>query len=124
MTAKETVSIDSFISSSLGGYINGIQLAKFGLLIDRTPSIYLKVRLKDLASVFFFVFWSTVDFVIMHRAQYIIYLHFYYIPHNKVHQQTASRSTQCHVGFDPRSAVLKIVNCWFSAKHTLLLNKS
>ena len=37
-------------------YIDGIQLTKFGLLIDRTPSIYLKVRLKDLASVFFFVF--------------------------------------------------------------------
>jgi hypothetical protein len=29
------------------GYINGTQLAKFGLLIDRTSSIYLKVRLKN-----------------------------------------------------------------------------
>ena len=32
-------------------YINGIRLAKFGLLIDRTPSIYLKNGLKALASV-------------------------------------------------------------------------
>jgi len=27
-------------------YINGIQLVKFGLLIDRTSSIYLEMRLK------------------------------------------------------------------------------
>jgi hypothetical protein len=32
-------------------YINGIRLAKFGLLIDRTPSISLKKGLKALASV-------------------------------------------------------------------------
>jgi hypothetical protein len=31
--------------------INGIQLAKIELLIDRTSSIYLKVRLKALTSV-------------------------------------------------------------------------
>jgi hypothetical protein len=35
------------------GYINGIQLAKFGLLIDKTSSIYTKVRLRALGSVFF-----------------------------------------------------------------------
>jgi hypothetical protein len=35
-----------FFSSYLG-YINGIQLAKLGLLIDRTSSIYLNVRLKS-----------------------------------------------------------------------------
>jgi hypothetical protein len=34
-------------------YINGIQLAKFGLLIDKTSSIYTKVRLRALGSVFF-----------------------------------------------------------------------
>ena len=37
------------------GYINGIQLAQFGLLIDRTSTINLKLRLKAIASVFFFV---------------------------------------------------------------------
>jgi hypothetical protein len=31
-------------------YITGIQLAKFELLIDTTSSIYLKVRLKGLAT--------------------------------------------------------------------------
>jgi hypothetical protein len=39
--AEKAISVVSFISNSLG-YINGIQLAKFGLLIDRTSSIYLK----------------------------------------------------------------------------------
>jgi len=39
----------SFISSSLG-FIYGIQSAKCGLLIDRTSSLYLKVRLKAVAS--------------------------------------------------------------------------
>ena len=32
------------------GYINGIQLPKIELLIDRTSLIYLKVRLKALTS--------------------------------------------------------------------------
>jgi hypothetical protein len=39
----EAVSVVSF-SQVLLGYINGIQLAKFGLLIDRTSPIYMKVR--------------------------------------------------------------------------------
>ena len=43
----------SFISS-FTGYNNGIQLSK--LLIDRTSSICLKVRLKNLTSVIFFFF--------------------------------------------------------------------
>jgi hypothetical protein len=36
---QETVSVVSFTSSCLG-YINGIKLSKFGLLINRTSSIY------------------------------------------------------------------------------------
>jgi hypothetical protein len=36
--AEVAVSVVSFITGSLG-YINGIQLTKFGLLIDRTSSI-------------------------------------------------------------------------------------
>jgi hypothetical protein len=39
------------IISSYFGYSNGIQLAKFGLLIDRTSPIYLNVKLKALAFV-------------------------------------------------------------------------
>jgi hypothetical protein len=39
-----------FISSFLC-YINGIQLANFRLLIDRTSSIYLKVKLKALVAL-------------------------------------------------------------------------
>jgi hypothetical protein len=42
------------LSQDLWGYINGIQLANFGLYIDKTLSIYLKVRFKALASVFCF----------------------------------------------------------------------
>jgi ABC-type dipeptide/oligopeptide/nickel transport system permease subunit len=41
----------SLLFQLLLGYINGILLAKFGLLIDRTLSIFLKVRLNVLASV-------------------------------------------------------------------------
>jgi len=48
--AEEAVTVISLTSSSLV-YINGIQLAKFGLLIDRTSSIYLNVTLNTLASV-------------------------------------------------------------------------
>ena len=33
-----------FVFQDIWGYINGIQIAKFGLLIERTSSIYLKVR--------------------------------------------------------------------------------
>jgi len=40
----------SIVSYSMG-YINGIQLAKFGFLIYRTLSIYLNMRLKVIASV-------------------------------------------------------------------------
>ena len=40
------------LSQDLRGYINRIQEAKLGLLIDRTSSI-LKVRLKALTSVLF-----------------------------------------------------------------------
>ena len=48
--AEEAIFSVSFISTSFGN-INGIQLAKFGLLIDRTLPIFLKVRLKVLATV-------------------------------------------------------------------------
>jgi len=40
--------VSVFFNSSSLRYNNGIQLAKFGLLIDRTSSINLKVRLKCL----------------------------------------------------------------------------
>ena len=41
------------VSQVLCVYIHGIPLAKSGLLIDRTSSLYLKVRLNALASVLF-----------------------------------------------------------------------
>ena len=44
------------LSQVLLGYINGIQLAKFGLLIERTSPIYMKVRLKALSSVICLIF--------------------------------------------------------------------
>jgi hypothetical protein len=47
--ADEAVSVVSFISSS-GGYISGRNSANLELLIDKTPSIYLYVKLKALAS--------------------------------------------------------------------------
>ena len=49
--AEEAVSVVSLISSS-GGYINGIQSEKFGLLMERTSSIKLKVKLNNLHGVF------------------------------------------------------------------------
>jgi hypothetical protein len=45
----EAVSVVSFISRP-GGYINGRNYANLGLLIDKTSSIYLYVKLKVLAS--------------------------------------------------------------------------
>ena len=50
--AEEAVSVVSLISNS-EGYINEIQLEKSGLLIDRTSSIYLYVKLNDRASLIF-----------------------------------------------------------------------
>jgi hypothetical protein len=44
----------SLISSS-GGYINGRNSANLGLLIDRTSSIYLYVKLKALALRIFYL---------------------------------------------------------------------
>ena len=49
---ERVVSVVCFISRALG-YIDGIQLAKCRLLIDRASLMYLKVRLKASASVFF-----------------------------------------------------------------------
>jgi hypothetical protein len=46
--ADEAVSVVSLISSS-GGYINGRNSANLELLIDKTSSIYLYVKLKALA---------------------------------------------------------------------------
>jgi hypothetical protein len=43
--ADEAVSVVSLTSSS-GGYINGRNSANLGLLIDKTSSIYLYVKLK------------------------------------------------------------------------------
>jgi hypothetical protein len=54
MRQRKIVSVVSLISI-FGGYIDGIQRAKFGLSIDRTLSIYLIVRLKALASAIVFV---------------------------------------------------------------------
>ena len=53
----------SLISSS-GGYINGKHSANLGLLIDKTSSIYLYVKLKALASWIFLSFtkfWRNSD---------------------------------------------------------------
>ena len=55
--ADEAVSVDSLISSS-GGYINGRNSANLELLIDKTSSIYLYVKLKALASWIFLSFTS------------------------------------------------------------------
>jgi hypothetical protein len=46
--ADEAVSVVS-LTSSTGGYINGRNSANLGLLIDKTSSIYLYVKLKALA---------------------------------------------------------------------------
>jgi hypothetical protein len=48
--SDEAVSVVSLISS-FGGYINGRNSANLGLLIDKTSSIYLYVKLKALAVV-------------------------------------------------------------------------
>jgi hypothetical protein len=45
----QAVSVVSLTSSS-GGYINGRNSANLELLIDKTSSIYLNVKLKALAS--------------------------------------------------------------------------
>ena len=66
------ISIPAYLKSSevkFLCYINGIQLANFRLLIDRTSLIYLKVRLKVLASVIFclrnlFYFFVFLPFII------------------------------------------------------------
>jgi hypothetical protein len=50
--ADKAVSVVSLTSSS-GGYINGRNSANLELLIDKTSSIYLYVKLKALASCFF-----------------------------------------------------------------------
>ena len=50
--ADEAVSVVSLISNS-GGYINGRNSANLELLIDKTSSIYLYVKLKALASWIF-----------------------------------------------------------------------
>jgi hypothetical protein len=47
--ADEAVSV-VFLTSSSGGYINGRNSANLELLIDKTLSIYLYVKLKALAS--------------------------------------------------------------------------
>jgi hypothetical protein len=49
MDVAEAVSVVSLTSSS-GGYINGRNSANLELLIDKTSSIYLYVKLKALAS--------------------------------------------------------------------------
>ena len=43
-----------FVFSDSNGYINDIQLATCEVLIEKTSFIYLNIRLKALASVFFF----------------------------------------------------------------------
>ena len=55
--ADEVVSVVSLTSSS-GGYINGRNSANLELLIDKTSSIYLYVKLKALASWIFLSFTS------------------------------------------------------------------
>ena len=61
--ADEAVSVVSLTSSS-GGYINGRNSANLKLLIDKTSSIYLYVKLKALASWIFLSitsFWRNSD---------------------------------------------------------------
>jgi hypothetical protein len=61
--ADEAVSVVSLTSSS-GGYINGRNSANLELLIDKTSSIYLYVKLKALASwifLSFISFWRNSD---------------------------------------------------------------
>jgi nitrogen fixation protein len=55
--ADEASSVVS-LTSSFGGYINGRNSANLELLIDKTSSIYLYVKLKILASLIFFSFTS------------------------------------------------------------------
>jgi hypothetical protein len=55
--ADEAVSVVPLTSSS-GGYINGRNSANLELLIDKTSSIYLYVKLKALASWIFLSFTS------------------------------------------------------------------
>jgi hypothetical protein len=55
--ADEAVSVVSLTSSS-GGYINGRNSANLELLINKTSSIYLYVKLKALASWIFLSFTS------------------------------------------------------------------
>ena len=55
--ADEAVSVMSLTSSS-GGYINGRNSANLELLIDKTSSIYLYVKLKALVSWIFLSFTS------------------------------------------------------------------
>ena len=50
MSRNEANEVVSFIASSLD-YINGYQLTKVGLLIDRVSPVYRKEKLKSLASV-------------------------------------------------------------------------
>jgi hypothetical protein len=50
MSRNEANEAVSLIASSLD-YINGCQLTKVGLLIDRVSPVYRKERLKSLASV-------------------------------------------------------------------------
>ena len=56
--ADEAIPVVSLTSSS-GGYINGRNSANLELLIDKTSSIYLYVKLKALAS---WIFWSFTSF--------------------------------------------------------------
>ena len=55
--ADEAVSVVS-LTSSCGGYINGRNSTNLELLIDKTSSIYLYVKSKDLASWIFLSFTS------------------------------------------------------------------
>ena len=59
--AVEAVSVVSLTSSS-GGYINGRNSANLELLIDKTSSIYLYVKLKALASWIFLSFTSSYEY--------------------------------------------------------------
>ena len=44
-----------FVFSDSNGYINEIQLTTCELLIEKTSFIYLNIRLKAIASVFYFL---------------------------------------------------------------------
>jgi hypothetical protein len=60
------------LTSSSGGYINGGNSANLELLIDKTSSIYLYVKLKALASWIFFINYGSKFVVLGYNSTYFL----------------------------------------------------